>query len=253
MLCRNSSGIITKYYIFINFGATKIYTVKAMLNKLGITGFEKITYSAILILLAIVTFMYYYYPDELWGAVQEDAVFENLTILFLTVCLIICILNAKNLACKKKYAGMATYLLLSLMLVFVIGEELSWGQRIFNIQSGVFFMEKNTQSETNLHNLRLGDVRINKLIFTQISTVLLAVYFLLSRVACRIKIFGKIHKKFCIPLPKLHHTIFFYFAFLMVYAFDYKRNNEVMELIFPMMFMLIFLNPYQPEIKKPAV
>ncbi|MBN2775154.1 MAG: hypothetical protein JXR31_12935 [Prolixibacteraceae bacterium] len=165
-------------------------------------------------------------------------------------------LQCQEVVFEKKYAGFTTYVFISLALFFVIGEELSWGQRIFNIQSGEYFINNNTQAETNLHNLQLGNVKINKLIFTQIAAVLVAVYFLFSRIICsKIKIFNRLWDKFCIPLPKIHHTIFFYFAFIVVYAFNYKRNSEVMELIFPMIFMLIFLFPYKPKEKasvKPA-
>ena len=38
-------------------------------------------------------------------------------------------------------------------LIFMIGEELSWGQRIFGWASGEFFVEHNKQKETNLHNI----------------------------------------------------------------------------------------------------
>ncbi|NQU86348.1 MAG: hypothetical protein HQ541_11355 [Mariniphaga sp.] len=219
-----------------------------MFKKLGINRFEKITYIAILILLATVTVMFYFYPDQLWQAVQEDAIFENMTILVLIACLVICINNSRKLIARKNHTGSLVYILLSLGLFFVIGEELSWGQRIFNINSGSYFLENNTQSETNLHNLQIGNTRINTLIFTQLGTIVLAVYFLFSRLLCKkIKWFENIRKRFSIPLPKLHHTIFFYFAFLMVYIFDYKRNDEVFELILPCIFMLIFLYPYKPE------
>ncbi|MBD3376181.1 hypothetical protein GF406_14185 [candidate division KSB1 bacterium] len=38
-------------------------------------------------------------------------------------------------------------------LIFMIGEELSWGQRIFGWASGEFFVQHNKQKETNLHNM----------------------------------------------------------------------------------------------------
>ena len=52
------------------------------------------------------------------------------------------------------------FLFLSIGFFFVAGEEISWGQRLFNIEAdGIFdgeteipFLERNVQSETNLHN-----------------------------------------------------------------------------------------------------
>lgn len=54
------------------------------------------------------------------------------------------------------------FLILSLGLIFVAGEEISWGQRIFNIEGHQVFdgeteiplLGENVQSETNLHNFR---------------------------------------------------------------------------------------------------
>jgi hypothetical protein len=54
----------------------------------------------------------------------------------------------------------AIFLILSLGFLFVAGEEISWGQRLFGIEAdGVFdgeteipVLKKNVQSETNLHN-----------------------------------------------------------------------------------------------------
>ncbi|MFD2366087.1 hypothetical protein [Pseudoduganella sp. GCM10020061] len=50
-------------------------------------------------------------------------------------------------------------------------EEVSWFQRVLNIQSPEFFLENNRQAETNLHNMALGGASLHK-------TVLLKVIFL---------------------------------------------------------------------------
>jgi hypothetical protein len=55
------------------------------------------------------------------------------------------------------------FLIVSLGLIFVAGEEISWGQRIFNIDGHEVFdgeteipvLKYNVQSETNLHNFRI--------------------------------------------------------------------------------------------------
>lgn len=46
------------------------------------------------------------------------------------------------------YAGAA------LGFILIGGEEISWGQRIFGVQTSDFFKENNKQKETNLHNLK---------------------------------------------------------------------------------------------------
>lgn len=83
---------------------------------------------------------------------QEDFVVENITaISALVAALIISVLAFKRLFRNKKTFIVA--LLMSLGF-FIIGmEEISWGQRVFNIESGQFFLDNNDQDEINFHNL----------------------------------------------------------------------------------------------------
>ena len=56
-------------------------------------------------------------------------------------------------------------------LFFGAGEEISWGQRIFHIESSKFFNENNSQKETNLHNMIVDGVKLNKLIFSNLLSI----------------------------------------------------------------------------------
>ncbi|KYG63065.1 hypothetical protein AZI86_15205 [Bdellovibrio bacteriovorus] len=47
----------------------------------------------------------------------------------------------------------AAILLGGVGMIFIGGEEISWGQRLFNFPSSEFFFLRNYQNETNLHNL----------------------------------------------------------------------------------------------------
>jgi len=66
------------------------------------------------------------------------------------------------------------FLVLSLGLIFIAGEEISWGQRIFRIEgSEIFdgdtevpFLKNNVQSETNLHNFDVIHSRIGYVYLT---------------------------------------------------------------------------------------
>ncbi len=48
------------------------------------------------------------------------------------------------------------FILLALACFFTFMEEISWGQRIFDIQTPDFFKKHNLQGETNLHNFLMG-------------------------------------------------------------------------------------------------
>lgn len=51
------------------------------------------------------------------------------------------------------------FALLALACFYVVGEEISWGQRIFNIATPEFFQQHNLQNETNLHNFFTGPIK----------------------------------------------------------------------------------------------
>jgi len=77
----------------------------------------------------------------------EDGVVEYLSVVFWGVGLIFSII----LTIKKKNKLIA---FVFLFVCFIwIGEEISWGQRIFNIETPELIANANKQSELNFHNL----------------------------------------------------------------------------------------------------
>lgn len=55
---------------------------------------------------------------------------------------------------RSQYAPF--FALLSLACLYVCGEEISWGQRLFALETPQFFQQHNLQQETNLHNFITG-------------------------------------------------------------------------------------------------
>lgn len=69
---------------------------------------------------------------------------------------------------------------LALACFYVVGEEISWGQRIFDVATPEFFQQHNLQKETNLHNLLTGPISTGiKRSIEYVIAVGLAVYGLL--------------------------------------------------------------------------
>jgi len=79
---------------------------------------------------------------------------------------------------KDKRAAWRFWLFLCLLFLFGAMEEISWGQRILGIQSPEWFLKHNRQGETNIHNLVLLGVNLNRLVFGKILTMILVVYLL---------------------------------------------------------------------------
>jgi hypothetical protein len=83
---------------------------------------------------------------------REDGLFENLTALtyFISCALFV----VTGLALRRRGEGWLGlgHLSFAALCFLVAMEEISWGQRIFQIESPALFEQYNRQQETNLHN-----------------------------------------------------------------------------------------------------
>ena len=95
--------------------------------------------------------------DEL---TNEDGFVENLSALFFFSASILFFFSylksttGNNLLYVKTKKNIF-FLLFFFLFLFIAGEEVSWGQRFFELETADFFKEKNLQSENNLHNLKI--------------------------------------------------------------------------------------------------
>ena len=103
----------------------------------------------VLVLLLFIVFMRYthiYYFLE-----KEDSVFEVLQVFLLVFNMFVSGFLAKFFYSKNKLLSVI-FMILTLGFFFVAGEEISWGQRIFGIETPEEYAKLNTQGETTLHN-----------------------------------------------------------------------------------------------------
>ncbi len=84
----------------------------------------------------------------------EDCLVENIQVILFFSSLVISIILAFKKWKKKHLFSAFMYLILAILLFFWTMEEVSWGQRIFDIESGDFFKQNNQQVETTIHNLK---------------------------------------------------------------------------------------------------
>jgi len=92
--------------------------------------------------------------------VTEDGPYENLGALFFLVASVFFFLSYKNSKSGNDFFFFSLrknvfYLLLGLLFFFIAGEEISWGQRIFGIETPDAIESSNIQKEMNLHNLKI--------------------------------------------------------------------------------------------------
>jgi hypothetical protein len=184
---------------------------------------------------------------------KEDGLVENLTALFLLVSACVAVYRVILASRSSAKIRMLTWGVIALMFVFGAGEEISWGQRLFNIETTGFFKSNNLQQETNFHNLVIGGVKINKLVFSQMLMVFLAFYFVFLPVLARKSAFiQRIVKLFGIPVPRWHHIVVIIAGILVISRFPYLRSGELNEFVFSIIIFLIFLYPSKIESTAPV-
>ena len=132
----------------------------------------------------------------------------------------------------------------ALAFFFAAGEEISWGQRIFGIESTEFFTENNYQGETNLHNLVVGDIHLAEEVFGNALTLILLMYLvvmpLMHPVARWVR---RLAEALAVPVPPRNIAVLALLWSAFIAAIPLPRNWEVYECAFSIFAVLIFLSP----------
>ncbi|MBK5210179.1 MAG: hypothetical protein JJE44_11865 [Flavobacteriaceae bacterium] len=187
------------------------------------------------------------YFDEVYTV--EDGFVESGSAIFLFISSMLLLFRFFKLFKHKDLFWKIGVLGLAFVFFFGAGEEISWGQRIFNVTSSEYFIENNAQGETNLHNLVVNDTKINKLIFSQLLTVILVIYLIIAPFLYRKFAWVKtLANKFAVPIVQWHHTISFLIGTMLLAFISSNRKWEIYELAFSVIFLLIFIKPFNKEI-----
>lgn len=84
-------------------------------------------------------------PEAYREAMQEDRLVEWASVFVFAAAGVARLIRAARM--RRPFDA-----LVGLFLLFVAGEEMSWGQRLFGLTPPSYFLEHNTQQEMNLHN-----------------------------------------------------------------------------------------------------
>lgn len=184
--------------------------------------------------------------------VAEDGVVEWFTVIGLLIIMVISFNRVRKLRAVRSRLFIFMTALLGLFFFFGAGEEVSWGQRIFSVETPEFFRQNNAQMETNLHNMVVGGVHINKLIFSKFwLLVMLAYWFVIAPLYKYNRAFGSFVDSFAVPIPRLHHVIASVAAIVMTEVVIGAGADEITELAFAFLFMLQVAFPYNKSIFDP--
>ena len=140
----------------------------------------------------------------------EDDIIENLTAIFFLISSIGFILTSKKSTyLKNKNNRMAYFMIIAwavLMFIF-FGEEISWGQRIFDFSTPDSLDKINLQNEFNIHNIAIVDNAFGgKHRYLSIMMLLTGVVFPLIALTSWGK---KLFQKFNYPVCPLQFMMFF--------------------------------------------
>jgi len=155
------------------------------------------------------------------------------------------------------------FLILSIGFAFIFGEEISWGQRIFGIETPEYISQYNKQNEINLHNTLNSQ-------FVHMVYIAIAFYGMFGSylVGKKINWIVPDFSEWCLPAPSLclyfapTFLIYFFFDFLSPLGLTYvgdgfgwgkghfviARDQELAEFLLSMAFCIFLLHVIQKMI-----
>ena len=206
---------------------------------------EKIAYSVMFILLLIG--IYLVFTDVIFfegNYVKEDGLIEWLTFVAHICSASLCFCRANKMKTNQNRMGRNVLVFIGLIFMFGAAEEISWGQRIFNFSSPLFFQKYNSQEEVTIHNLVFGGVKINKVFFGLVRGICVAFYFLIVPLLYRK--FQAVKDKIdtlMVPVPRFYQVLIYLFFASLVWFLPSSRRGELLEFVGGWMFFFLILNP----------
>ena len=177
--------------------------------------------------------------------VNEDGFVEWMTVVALLTGMVVCIRRVRVLRGRRPFLFLLMISLLALLFLFGAGEEASWGQRLFGMESSEFFREHNTQGETNLHNLVVRGTKINELVFSAGLGILLFAYMAVVIPLYRRKsAVRRFLDRFAIPIATNYQIAAIILALLLIQvSMNSSRKPELLEFAGSFLFLLIVAFP----------
>lgn len=180
---------------------------------------------------------------------MEDGEIEYATVALLLASCTLVVIRWLRLHRDRSFRFTLVSLAIVTSFFFIAGEELSWGQRIFELETTDYFKENNAQEELNLHNLVVGGVKINKLIFGVILTTLILVYLVLIPILYkRVRFMKELLDRWHVPIPRLRHSLAYLGLILMISLIPNGKKWELLEFGTVLIFFLILWTPVNHQV-----
>ena len=182
--------------------------------------------------------------------VTEDGFTEWMTVLAFVIIFIVCARRVWVLRANRPTLFLLATGFLALLAVFVAGEEISWGQRFIGVDSPAFFEKYNAQGETNLHNLEVYGVKINKLVFGKGVGILLLCYLLILVPAYHFKAgVRNFMDRLAVPIATNYQVAAYLLVLIVVQVLmASSKKGEMLEFAFSFLFLLTIAYPFNRHI-----
>lgn len=204
----NTLGINIENFKYLFFISGFVFMANIQSDWLK-TIWQKLLYFAPILFLLVFNLLNIYQPESFKFLIQEDGFLESFQFILYFSASVTSFLTAIFMMGKKKRMYSLLFFLLAVGLFFIAGEEISWGQRIFQIQTPEALMRINVQKETTIHNISFFQSKLDY------------VYMLIGLWGCLAWV---IVKKFLPKLFKQYYLIFptpllffYFFAILRFY------------------------------------
>ncbi len=187
-------------------------------------------------------------PDTYLILIQEDSVIEYVQAFIYFLSSIISIIVSIKLLKNKLTLHGVLYAILAVGLLLISLEEMSWGQRIFDISNPDYFTQHNIQNELSFHNL------------DKVQPCLHKIYILIGAFGSFGWLFISRFKTKCLHIvnfvvPDWYISSYFFFIFLIYTVFDYIhrpfnggwllwRDQEPIELLLSLGFLSFVITNY---------
>lgn len=172
--------------------------------------------------------------------IKEDGYVESWTVIFLVLTAIIVFTKALTYQNKKiKYF----YLFIGIVFLFGVGEEISWGQRILNFETPEELKALNTQNDLTVHNIKINEVKLNKLIFGAGLYLSVFSYFLLFPLLYhKSTTMRDLIDKLEFPVPAFRLSLLYFASFFCLMVISHHRVWELHELAITSFVFMAFLH-----------
>lgn len=186
--------------------------------------------------------------------VIEDGAIEWLTVVALVASAVLMLSRAWSLRGVRPFPFLFVTVAAAAVFLFGAGEEISWGQRLFGVETPEWLAERNKQSELNLHNLVIGGHSINKLVFSKgLGIVLLVYLIILPLVYRKSAVRASQLDRLGVPMPRPWHVVVWITLLVLTeVAVGTGKRGELREVLLTLVLFVQLLRPLNVWIYDPT-